>query len=260
MNLFDIKGKSVLITGASQGIGYALAQGFARAGAKVYLNARNGEKLKRALNSLNAENLEATGLQFDVTNSQQIDDAMGSLVDKSGRLDVVINNAGIIKRHKMEDYPESDWEEVINTDLTAPFIIGKKAARYMISQRQGKIINICSLMSEIGRDTVGAYTAAKGGLKMLTKNMASEWGRYNIQVNGIGPGYIATPINEEYRAPGNPLNRYILSRTPAGRWGTPEDLTGAAIFLASSASDYVNGHILYVDGGVLATFGDPNFL
>jgi gluconate 5-dehydrogenase len=260
MNLFDIKGKSVLITGASQGIGYALARGFARAGAKVYLNARNGEKLKMALNSLNAENLEATGLQFDVTNSQQIDDAMGNLVDKSGRLDVVINNAGIIKRHKMEDYPESDWEEVINTDLTAPFIIGKKAARYMISQRQGKIINICSLMSEIGRDTVGAYTAAKGGLKMLTKNMASEWGRYNIQVNGIGPGYIATPINEEYRAPGNPLNRYILSRTPAGRWGTPEDLTGAAIFLASSASDYVNGHILYVDGGVLATFGDPNFL
>lgn len=249
----------MLITGASQGIGYALAHGFAKAGAQVYLNARNPEKLARALDSLSTENLQAAGLQFDVTNSSQIDDAMGSMVSKTGRLDVVINNAGIIKRHKMEDYPESDWEEVINTDLTAPFLIGKKAARYMIDQRQGKIINICSLMSEIGRDTVGAYTAAKGGLKMLTKNMASEWGRYNIQVNGIGPGYIATPINEEYREPGNPLNRYILSRTPAGRWGNPEDLVGAAIFLASSASDYVNGHILYVDGGVLATFGDPDY-
>ena len=259
MDLFNVSEKSVLITGASQGIGYALALGFARAGARVFLNARNPDKLKRALKSIEDEQLTAIGLQFDVTDSQQVEEAMESIVKQSGRVDIVINNAGIIRRHKMEDYPEADWEEVINTDLTAPFIIGKKAARYMIDQRSGKIINICSLMSEIGRDTVGAYTAAKGGLKMLTKNMASEWGRYNIQVNGIGPGYIATPINEVYREPGNPLNRYIISRTPAGRWGTPDDLVGAAIFLGSSASDYVNGHILYVDGGVLATFGDPNY-
>ena len=258
MDLFDVSGKSALITGASQGIGYTLALGFARAGAKVYVNARNPAKLDRALTSLQAEGFEAIGLPFDVTNSQQVEEAIERIVSESGTIDIVVNNAGIIRRHKMEEYPEADWEEVIRTDLTAPFIIGKKAARYMIVQRQGKIINICSLMSEIGRDTVGAYTAAKGGLKMLTKNMAAEWGRYNIQVNGIGPGYIATPINEEYRAPDNPLNKYILSRTPAGRWGKPEDLIGAAIFLASPGSNYVNGHILYVDGGILSTFGNPD--
>ena len=258
MDLFNIKGKVALVTGASQGIGYALTEGLARAGAKVYLNARNTDKLDQALASLQAIGYQGEGLPFDVTDSKQVEIAIEKIVGESGTIDILINNAGIIKRHKMEDYPEADWEEVIRTDLTAPFILGKKAARYMIAQRQGKIINICSLMSEIGRDTVGAYTAAKGGLKMLTKNMAAEWGRYNIQVNGIGPGYIATPINEEYRTPDNPLNNYILSRTPAGRWGKPEDLIGAAIFLASPASNYVNGHILYVDGGVLSTFGNPD--
>ena len=249
----------MLITGASQGIGYALAEGFAQAGASVFLNARNPEKLDGALDSIKTKNLEAYGLLFDVTDSTQVQAAVEEVLDVSGSIDVVINNAGIIKRHKMEDYPEEDWEAVIRTDLTAPFLIAQKAAKYMIKQQQGKIINICSLMSELGRDTVGAYAAAKGGLKMLTRNMAAEWGRHNIQVNGIGPGYIATPINEEYRRPGNSLNQYILSRTPAARWGDPEDLVGAAIFLASKASDYVNGHILYVDGGVLATFGDPDF-
>jgi gluconate 5-dehydrogenase len=259
MSLFNVKGKSVLVTGASQGIGFALASGYAREGAEVYLNARNPEKLAGAINLLKEKNLVVTGLRFDVTDASQVAEAIDGIVQHSGKIDVVINNAGIIRRHKMEDYPDADWEEVLRTDLTAPFIISKNVARYMISQGQGKIINICSLMSEIGRESVGAYTAAKGGLKMLTKNMAAEWGPHNIQVNGIGPGYIATPINEEYRAPGNPLNRYILSRTPAGRWGTPDDLIGAAIFLGSAASDYVNGHILYVDGGVLATFGNPNF-
>jgi len=260
MNLFDISGKTTLITGASQGIGFALARGFARAGAQVYLNARNPEKLSQALDKLSEENLKATGLEFDVTNSTQVEQAIQRIIDESGKIDILINNAGIIRRHSLEDFPESDWEAVLRTDLTAPFIIAKNAAKHMIKERQGKIINICSLMSELGRDTVSAYAAAKGGLKMLTKNMATEWGRYNIQANGIGPGYIATPINEVYREPGNSLNNYILSRTPAGRWGNPEDLEGAAIFLASNASDYVNGHILYVDGGVLATFGDPDHL
>ncbi len=258
MDLFDLNGKIALVTGASQGIGYALAKGLAQAGAEVYLNARNPSKLERAIKSLQTEGFQCIGLPFDVTNSAQVENAMEKVTNQSGTLDIIINNAGIIRRHRMEEYPQQDWEDVIKTDLTAPFIIGKEAARYMIPQRSGKIINICSLMSEIGRDSVGAYTAAKGGLKMLTKNMATEWGRYNIQVNGIGPGYIATPINEEYRAEGNPLNEYILSRTPAGRWGKPEDLVGSAIFLASSASDYVNGHILYVDGGVLSTFGNPD--
>jgi len=153
---------------------------------------------------------------------------------------------------------EEDWERVIRTDLTAPFIISKYAVKQMIKRKSGKIINICSIMSEMGRDSVGAYAAAKGGLKMLTRNMATEWARYNIQVNGIGPGYIATPINEIYRKAGEPLNDYIISRTPAGRWGTPEDLIGTALYLASPASDFVNGQIIYVDGGLTATFGDPN--
>ena len=259
MSLFNVRGKSVLVTGASQGIGFTLASGYAREGAEVYLNARDPLKLEGAVKALKEENLEVTGLHFDVTDSDQVAEAIDTMAKRSGKVDVVINNAGIIRRHKMEEYPEEDWEAVIRTDLTAPFFVAKNAVRYMMSQGQGKIINICSVMSEIGRVQVGAYTAAKGGLKMLTKNMAAEWGRYNIQVNGIGPGYIATPINEEYRSPGNPLNHYILSRTPAGRWGTPSDLIGAAIFLGSAASDYVNGHILYVDGGLLATLGDPNF-
>ncbi len=258
MNLFDISNKVALVTGATQGIGYTLAKGLAEAGAKVYLNGRNQEKLTEAVQTLNAQSMQCFELLFDVDQTLQVEAAVSHLIAQEGRIDILINNAGIIRREKLEVLTETDWDAVLATNLKAPFVISKYVVRQMIKQNQGKIINICSLMSELGRDTVGAYSAAKGGLKMLTKNMATEWGRHNIQVNGIGPGYIATPINAQYREPGNSLNQYIISRTPAQRWGNPEDLLGAAIFLASPASNFVNGHILYVDGGVLATFGNPD--
>ena len=257
MNLFDITSKKILVTGASQGIGFALAKGYAQAGAQVYLNGRDPEKLDNAVAQLKAEGLQTSASLFDVTNAESVKQGISQIHQESGGIDVLVNNAGIIKREKLEDLELEDWDAVIRTDLTAPFLVSKYVARGMIKSGGGKIINMCSLMSELGRDTVGAYAAAKGGLKMLTRNMATEWARHNIQANGIGPGYIATPINTEYRQPGHALNRYIISRTPAGRWGEPTDLVGAAIFLASAASDFVNGQILYVDGGLLATFGNP---
>lgn len=257
MSLFDLSEKSILVTGATQGIGEALAKAYAAAGARVYLNARNSDKLSQAVKRFRKDDLIVYPALFDVTEKEQVEKGIAQVVEDAGRLDVVVNNAGIIRRNTLENLEEADWDLVIKTDLTAPFLVGKYAARHMIPAGGGKIINICSLMSELGRNTVAAYAAAKGGLKMLTRSMATDWAKHNIQANGIGPGYIATPINTSYRAEGNPLNEYILSRTPAGRWGTPEDLNGAAIFLASKASDFVNGQIIYVDGGVLATFGDP---
>jgi gluconate 5-dehydrogenase len=194
---------------------------------------------------------------FDITHAESVKEAVAYIENTIGPIDILVNNAGIIKRAPAQDLEEEDWEIVIRTNLTAPFMLSKYVGKYMIGRKSGKIINICSLMSELGRDSVSAYAAAKGGLKMLTRNLATEWAPYNIQVNGIGPGYIATPINTLYREAGNPLNDYIVSRTPAGRWGTPEDLVGAAVFLASPASDFVNGQIIYVDGGLLSTFGKP---
>ena len=232
MNLFDIRDLTILITGSTQGIGFGLARGFAEGGAKVYLNGRSQEKIDQAMEQLESEGLEAHFAGFDVNSKEQIHDGVEKILSESGKLDVLINNAGIIRRANLEDLDQADFEEVIKTDLTAPFLISQIVVKSMIKNQRGKIINICSLMSEIARETVGAYTAAKGGLKMLTKNMAVEWARHNIQINGIGPGFIATPINAVYREPGEPLNDYILKRTPAGRWGKPEDLIGAAIFLA----------------------------
>jgi len=254
---FSLKGRRALVTGGTQGIGEAIAKGLAGAGACVVVNARNEEKLQSSLSGLKASGYEVEGCLFDITNSQSIKDAVHHIEDTMGPIDILVNNAGIIRRAPAEDLEESDWNEVIQTNLTGPFLVSRYVGRNMIGRRKGKIINICSLMSELGRDTVAAYAAAKGGLKMLTRNLATEWAPYNIQINGIGPGYIATPINESYRAAGNPLNKYIISRTPAGRWGTPEDLVGAAIFLASDASDFVNGQIIYVDGGLLTSFGKP---
>lgn len=254
MNLFDIKNLIVLITGSTQGIGFGLARGFAQAGAKVYLNGRNQEKIEKSIQQLDSEGLVAHAACFDVNQTDQIQQGIERIISHSGTLDVLINNAGIIIRERLANLAQEDFEKVLRTDLIAPFVISKIAVQNMIKNQKGKIINICSLMSEIARETVGAYTAAKGGLKMLTKNMAVEWAPHNIQVNGIGPGFIATPINAAYREPGEPLNDYIISRTPAGRWGKPEDLVGAALFLASPASDFVNGQILYVDGGVTAAF------
>jgi gluconate 5-dehydrogenase len=257
LSLFDLRGKRALVTGATQGIGAAIATALGAAGAELVINARNRDKLDAALEQLRSQGLEATGALFDITDGNAVQKAVAEIEQERGPIDILVNNAGIIKRAPAEALEEDDWNQVIQADLTAPFLLCKHVGKYMIGRRRGKIINVCSLMSELGRDTVSAYAAAKGGLKMLTRNLATEWAPYNIQVNGIGPGYIATPINTAYRAAGTPLNNYIISRTPAGRWGTPEDLAGAAIFLASAASDFVNGHIVYVDGGLLTSFGKP---
>jgi gluconate 5-dehydrogenase len=257
LSLFKLKGKRVLVTGGTQGIGLSIARGLAEAGAALIINARKQEKLDEALNYFGRAGLTAVGALFDITDVLQIKAGISDIEANYGPIDVLVNNAGIIRRAPAESLEEQDWHDVILTDLTAPFLMAKYVGQYMIRRRSGKIINICSLMSELGRDTVAAYAAAKGGLKMLTRNLATEWAPYNIQVNGIGPGYIATPINVDYRKPGNPLNDYIISRTPAGRWGTPEDLVGTAIFLASAASDFINGQLVYVDGGLVTSFGKP---
>ncbi|SEL84200.1 gluconate 5-dehydrogenase [Parapedobacter koreensis] len=255
--LFDLTHQNALITGSTQGIGLAIAKGLGHAGAKLLINGRNERNVHEVVTALQAEGLAAAGYPFDVTDEQQVRKAVADIESSIGAIHILVNNAGIIKRVPTEDLEEPDWNAVIQTNLTAPFLLSKHVGKFMINRKQGKIINICSLMSELGRDTVSAYAAAKGGLKMLTRNLATEWAPYNIQVNGIGPGYIATPINTAYRVPSNPLNRYIVSRTPAGRWGTPEDLVGAAIFLASAASDFVNGQLIYVDGGLVTSFGKP---
>lgn len=257
MNLFDLTGKTALITGSTQGIGMAIAKGLGGAGATVVINGRDTLRVDNVVRELQKNGMKAEGYPFDVTDECQVINAVDTIQSSLGHIDILVNNAGVIRRVPTEDLEETDWQAVIQTNLTAPFLLSKHVGKYMIRQKSGKIINICSLMSELGRDTVSAYSAAKGGLKMLTRNLATEWAPHNIQVNSIGPGYIATPINTAYRAPGNPLNRYIMSRTPAGRWGTPEDLVGAVIFLASSASDFVNGQLIYVDGGLVTSFGKP---
>lgn len=257
LSLFNLEGKRVLITGGTQGIGAAIAKGLGEAGAEIIINARDQKKLDNCISEFRESGIKAKGYLFDITDSSNVQKAIADIETNCGPIDVLVNNAGIIRRVLAEDLEEEDWNSVILTNLTAPFIMSKYVGRNMIRRKSGKIINICSLMSELGRDTVSAYAAAKGGLKMLTRNLSTEWAHHNIQVNGIGPGYISTPINSSYRVAGNPLNDYILSRTPAGRWGTPEDLIGAAVFLASGASDFVNGQIIYVDGGLLTTFGKP---
>jgi len=258
--LFDLSSKRALVTGGTQGIGYAIAKGLGEAGASLIINGRNGEKLTKCVQQLHEIGIEANSAAFDVTDAARVESAITDIEANIGPIDILVNNAGIIRRAPAEDLAEEDWNEVILTNLTAPFVVSKYVGRRMIGRKRGKIINICSLMSELGRDSVSAYAAAKGGLKMLTRNLATEWASHNIQVNGIGPGYIATPINTSYREPGNPLNDYIVSRTPAGRWGTPEDMVGAAIFLASAASDFVNGQIIYVDGGLVTSFGKPQHI
>lgn len=257
LTLFDLGGRRALVTGGTQGIGIAVARGLGAAGASVIINGRDRHKMERAVSELRASGIDASGAAFDVTDSVQVKESVAAIEKDHGPLDILVNNAGIIRRAPAQDLDEADWNAVIETNLTAPFKLSKYVGRHMIARKRGKIINVCSLMSELGRDTVSAYAAAKGGLKMLTRNLATEWAPYNIQVNGVGPGYIATPINTAYREPGNPLNDYIVSRTPAGRWGKPEDLVGAVIFLASAASDFVNGQIVYVDGGLLTSFGKP---
>lgn len=260
MKRFSLEGKVALVTGAAYGIGYAIAEAYAKAGAKIAFNCRKQEHLDAALENYNASGIEAYGYLCDVTDESQVVKMIADIEEKLGCIDILVNNAGIIKRIPMTEMSAEEFRQVIDVDLNAPFILSKAVIPGMIKKGHGKIINICSMMSELGRETVSAYAAAKGGLKMLTKNIASEYGEFNIQCNGIGPGYIATPQTEPLReiqpdGSRHPFDSFIISKTPAARWGTPEDLMGPAVFLASEASDFVNGQILYVDGGILAYIG-----
>jgi gluconate 5-dehydrogenase len=233
--------------------------GLGNAGATLVINGVSSQKkLDSAVNHYKEVGIKAYGYLFDVTKESEVIINIAKIESEVGVIDILVNNAGIIKRTPLEDMEVADFEEVLKVDLVSPFIVSKHVVKGMIQRREGKIINICSMMSELGRNTVGAYAAAKGGLKMLTRNMATEWAKYNIQTNGIGPGYFATSQTAPIRVEGHPFNEFIISRTPAGRWGNPEDLQGAAIFLSSKASDFVNGQILYVDGGILATIGKPS--
>jgi gluconate 5-dehydrogenase len=251
--LFDLTGKVALITGATHGLGMAMASGLASAGAKLIINGNSSqEKLDNAVNEYRAKGYQVFGYKFNVTDEDQVEAAVEQIEKDHGAIDILINNAGIIKRTPLLEMSLEDFEEVIKIDLTGVFTMTRPVARKMVERRRGKIINICSMMSELGRNSVGAYAAAKGGLKMLTKNMATEWAKYNVQVNGIGPGYFATSQTEPIRVDGHPFNG-----TPAGKWGDPDDLQGATIFLSSKASDFITGQIVYVDGGILATIGKP---
>jgi gluconate 5-dehydrogenase len=253
--LFDLKGKVALVTGGNQGIGLAIGKVLGQAGARVCVNGRSEEKLAACAAEYRSAGVNVCTLVFDVTDEKAVDEGISRIEREIGPVGILVNNAGIIKRIPILDLKISDFKEVIDVDLVAPLILAKRVAPGMIARRSGKIINMCSMMSVYGRNTVSAYASAKGGLKLLTANMCCEWAKYNIQVNGIGPGYIATELTAPIREKGHPFNDLVMSRTPAGRWGDPEDVAHAALFLASKASDFVNGHILYVDGGILANFG-----
>ena len=258
--MFSLKGKIALVTGASYGIGYAIASAYAKAGATIVFNDINEELVNKGLAAYEKDGIKAYGFVCDVTDETAVNAMIAKIESEIGIIDILVNNAGIIKRIPMCEMSAADFRKVIDVDLNAPFIMAKAVIPGMQKKGHGKIINICSMMSELGRETVSAYAAAKGGLKMLTRNIASEFGEANIQCNGIGPGYIATPQTaplREKQADGSrhPFDAFIIAKTPAARWGTPEDLMGPAIFLASDASNFVNGHILYVDGGILAYIG-----
>lgn len=255
MKRFSLEGKIALVTGAVHGIGLAMATSLAQAGATICFNHFDQKEVDKGNEAYKKAGIKAYGYVCDVTNEVEVKGLVDQIEKDLGTIDILVNNAGIIKRIPMLDMSVEDFREVVDIDLNAPFIMAKAVLPGMIKKGHGKIINICSMMSELGRETVSAYAAAKGGLKMLTKNIASEFGEHNIQCNGIGPGYIETPQTAPLRVEGNPFNDFIISKTPAGRWGKPEDLEGPIIFLASNASDFVNGHILYVDGGILAYIG-----
>lgn len=260
MNQFSLEGKVALVTGAAYGIGLAIAEAFAAAGAKIVFNCSRQSTVDRGLEAYKALGIDAKGYLCDVTDEEAVKAMVADIEATVGTIDILVNNAGIIKRIPMEEMGVDDFRRVVDVDLIAPFIVAKAVIPGMIKKGHGKIINICSMMSELGRETVSAYAAAKGGLKMLTRNICSEFGGANIQCNGIGPGYIATeqtaPLREiQPDGSRHPFDQFIISKTPAGRWGTPDDLKGPAVFLASDASNFVNGHILYVDGGILAYIG-----
>ena len=259
MKLFDLKDRIALVTGSTHGLGMSMAKGLGRAGATIIVNGNSSqERVDKAVKYYEAEGIKAHGYKFNVADEKEVIAAIAKIENEVGHIDILINNAGIIKRTPLVEMEVADFREVIDIDLVSPFIVSKHVVKGMIERKQGKIINICSMMSELGRNSVGAYAAAKGGLKMLTQNMATEWARHNIQTNGIGPGYFATEQTKPIRVDGHPFNEFIINRTPAARWGDPEDLAGTAVFLSSKASDFVNGQVIYVDGGILATIGKPS--
>ncbi|MDM0070113.1 glucose 1-dehydrogenase [Variovorax sp. J31P207] len=249
---FDLTGRTALVTGSSAGIGFALARGLAGAGARVILNARNAAKLEAAADVLRGEGLQALTAAFDVTSGEAVTAAISRIEAEVGAIDILVNNAGMQRRAPLDQFAEADWHELMKTNVDSVFLVGQAVARHMIGRRRGKIVNICSVQSELGRPGIAPYTASKGAVKMLTKGMAIDWGQHGIQVNGLGPGYFKTELtdalvkNEEF-------TQWLVGRTPSRRWGDVEDLVGAAVFLSSDASNFVNGHILYVDGGVTAT-------
>ena len=259
-NLFSLEGKVAVVTGAAYGIGFAMAEALANAGAEIAFNCRGQEHMDKALAEYESKGIKAHGYICDVTNEADVQKMVADIRKELGHIDILVNNAGIIKRIPMHEMTREEFQQVIDIDLVGPFIMTKAVIPEMIERREGKIINICSMMSELGRETVSAYAAAKGGLKMLTRNICSEYGEYNIQCNAIGPGYIATPQTAPLRerqpdGSRHPFDSFICAKTPAGRWLDPAELGGPAVFLASHASDAVNGHILYVDGGILAYIG-----
>lgn len=250
--LFDLTGQRALVTGSSQGIGYSLAEGLAAAGASVVLNGRDREKLDGAAGTLRDKGLSVECAAFDVTDPDAVATAVNAIEADQGPIDILVNNAGMQHRTPLEDFPADAWQRIMKTNLDSVFYVGQAVARHMIPRKRGKIVNICSLMSEASRYSIAPYTASKGAVKMLTKGMCTDWARHGIQVNGIGPGYFATPLNQAL-IDDPKFDAWLKTRTPAGRWGDTRELQGACIFLASGASDFVNGQVIYVDGGVLAT-------
>lgn len=257
MKLFDLSGKTAFISGATHGLGMAMATGLAEAGASIIISSTSADKLNQALADYKSIGFDASGVVLDVTDDEQVA-SVASKILAERQIDILVNNAGIIKRIPALEMSPNEFREVTDVHLTGSFHMAQQFAKPMVVRQSGKIINICSMMSELGRNTVTAYAAAKGGLKMLTRNLATEWAKHNIQVNGIGPGYFATSQTEPIRVNGHPFNDFIVNRTPAGRWGKTDDLKGTAVFLASGASDFINGQIIYVDGGILATIGKPS--
>lgn len=249
---FDLTGRTALITGSSSGIGFALARGLAGAGARVILNARNAAKLEAAADVLRGEGLQVLTASFDVTSGEAVTAAIARIEAEVGAIDILVNNAGMQRRAPLDQFAEADWHELMKTNVDSVFLVGQAVARHMIGRKRGKIVNICSVQSELGRPGIAPYTASKGAVKMLTKGMAIDWGQHGIQVNGLGPGYFKTELTEAL-VQNEEFTKWLVGRTPSRRWGDVEDLVGAAVFLSSDASNFVNGHILYVDGGVTAT-------
>ena len=250
-NMFNVKGKIALVTGSSRGLGYILARGLAGAGVRVILNGRNPEQLEKARASLAAEGLETEAVSFDISDSSSIRSGIEEILSRIGDIDILVNNAGVQFRAPLEDFPEDEWRKILDINLTGAFLVSKAVAAGMKERGRGKIINICSLQSDLGRATIAPYAASKGGLKMLTRGMTVDWAKYGIQINGIGPGYFATEMTRPLKDDPK-FDAWICGRTPAGRWGDPAELIGTLLFLSSSASDFVNGQLIYVDGGITA--------